>query len=148
MRNSKVTLGMAALALIGAFLPIAATGDLYVTQSYLGGISFLLYLIPVPLAIFAVMDMNGRSQIPLSVFCIWLALGGLAVTALSFYQGYEHLQAMASMESSFNNFFGSSSPTSSSAAPVSVMPGSGVILCGVSYLIAAVTSMGKVRATS
>ncbi len=94
------------------------------------------------------MDMSGKNVLPLSSFCLWLSLGGLVVSGLSYYAGVEHLEAMAAFTSSFNHAwssFGSSTPSNTSQATshVQVMPGLGILICGVAYLVAAFQSRAK-----
>lgn len=94
-------LAFALISLIGAFLPIAAAGGLYANIGHLGGVAWLLYVIPALAAALWLVRIY-RPQIPyLSVWLLALAIGGSAVGGLTVVSGMNHVNAFVAMQMNF-----------------------------------------------
>lgn len=97
-----IGLACAVAALVGAFLPIAAAGPLYVNIGHLGGTAWLLYVIPVvAVALWLVAVYRPQVQ-HLSVWLATVALGGLITGVVTVRGGMGHVNSFLAMERNFN----------------------------------------------
>lgn len=144
MNRNIIRVGMAALCLVGGFLPLATAGACYVNIHHIGGMSWLLY----PLALLAVV--LGRTSVykpDLPFLRLWLgviALSGLVLTALT-------VSAAISQVEYFANSMGRLSFLSVSreaAAQVSAGIGSGGMMAAVGYLCLLLLNLVPARAVS
>lgn len=79
--------------------------SLFVNVGHLGGITVLLYFIPLALITFSILALNEKIQ-NLRAWYIPVAIIGLLLSVLSSYAGISHVESFVSMSSKFTKYSG------------------------------------------
>ena len=143
MKMPSVVLGLGGLfAFIGALMPLANAGDLYVSVSHAGGVYFLLYLLPLILIAFALMHQAGAMS-SLLWPVVMVAVPGLVLALMGANAAMDYIAFFGNAGALFNNMAGA---INMNIAKPSV--GVGAVVMVVSYLVSAVAVVSKSRAES
>jgi len=101
--NKIVTLVFGCLALLGAFMPLASSGQVYVDISYMGAITKLLYVVPATMIVASVISLNyGMNLKPWT-----LSLGGvgLVLSFLTINGAMSQVKSVVAMSMNMENRF-------------------------------------------
>jgi len=102
MKRNIIGVGLAALSLVGSFLPMASAGNYFISISHIGDLAWLLY----PLAFTALgLGITSVYKPDLPFLRLWIGvvtLAGLTLTAISVSAGISSLESMANLMSPFS----------------------------------------------
>lgn len=126
------------IALCGSLLPVATSGQLYVNVHHLGGLTLLLYGLPLVLIIASILALYGKIKNTLP----WYLPASIAGTVLSFLSviaGSSHIKTFHYLERQWlDRIF--SKVASTPVEDISVSPGIGGILMIGSYALVVIVS--------
>ena len=91
MKIGKLVLSTSAL--IGAFMPLATGGNFFVNIHHVGGLSYLLYIIPVVLLILSIINIDKEIEY-IKMWFISVRVIGLSITILSTIAGINTINLM------------------------------------------------------
>jgi len=91
MKIGKVVLSF--VALIGVFMPLAAGGNFFVNIHHIGGLTYLLYVVPVVLLALSILDIYKDIKY-LKVWFISISAIGLSISILGSIAGINTVNAM------------------------------------------------------
>lgn len=91
MKIGKVVLSV--VALIGAFMPLAAGGNFFVNIHHIGGLSYLLYVVPVVLIALSIINIYKEIKY-LKMWFISVSVIGLIIASLGAIAGINTVNAM------------------------------------------------------
>lgn len=117
-------------SLLGAFMPMAAAGNMYVSINHMGGISYLLYPLAIAALAIAVTSIYKPELPHLKTWSILLAVCGLILTALSYSAAKSHVAYVAQMSGSMRSMFDN---MNAPVQQVNASIGSGAILQFLGY---------------
>lgn len=98
MNRSFVVVGFSLLALAGAFFPLATAGSLYVNVGHVGGMAYLLYVLPLVALVLSVVSVY-RAETPF--INLWLLLTGGIGLVVTLFTGSAAKSQLAMMGSMF-----------------------------------------------
>ena len=99
-----VSAGVASL--LGAFMPQASAGNMFVGISHMGGISYLLYPLAIGALAIAVVSIYKPELAYLKIWTILLAVCGLALTAIVYSAAKSQVAYAAQFSGSMHSLFG------------------------------------------
>lgn len=94
-----------AVSLFGAFMPLASLGNFYVNVHHIGGITFLLYVLPVGIIAIGILNIYKSDVKYLKVWLISIAIIGLIIAGVATSSGINHLNYMAQVQTRFARIF-------------------------------------------
>lgn len=141
MKRNIISVGLAALSLLGGFLPLASAGSYYVNIGHIGGVSYLLYPLSFLAAGLGVVTTYKPGLPHVRVWTGVISLAGLILTLLAVSSGMSTLEFMATSMAAFS-FPGDGSQ---GAGRVSATAGAGGMLAIAGYLGLLICSALPVR---
>ncbi|KAA0894223.1 hypothetical protein [Oryzomonas rubra] len=139
MIKQIIALVFSVMCLFAVFLPLAQGGNgLYVNVTHIGGITYLLYLLPVvPAALSLIAIYKGEIRYT-KVWMIVIAVVGLCLSGLAVTSGKGQIEYMANAVGNLNNMFNGfpdgGNAIAGQQASVKVSVGLGGILLVIGYL--------------
>lgn len=137
MNTRIVTLAFSVLCLLGAFMPIARGGALYVDLTHIGGVTFLLYLLPFAAGSLSLISIYKGDIRYMKVWMVVVALAGLALSGIAITAGKSQIDFMSNsfgnMNSMLQGMAGGDSPVANKETIQSAI-GLGGIFLVVGYL--------------
>lgn len=80
--QSIIAAASGAVVLLASLMPLATNGFISASVSHLGGLTYALYLLPLPLLVVSVLTLHGKLSNP-KWWYLSLGLAGLAISLLS-----------------------------------------------------------------
>jgi hypothetical protein len=93
------------VTLLGVFMPLASLDNLYVNVHHIGGLTFLLYVLPLGIIALGILNIYKSDVKYLKVWFISIAIIGLVITGLAVSSGINYLNYMAQEQTRFNRIF-------------------------------------------
>ena len=128
--------------MLGSFLPIITSDrGVYQSISNIGGVYEFLYILPLIVGLFGILELYGKRFQYFDAWVIVLSVIGVVLPLLAYSSSKTSLTYFINIQDSVNAGFGSAQP----ASHVTLSMGSGVIVQLLAYLAIAVFSYSKLK---